>query len=159
MDVHGQWGASPPRRRIIRNYVPRRYPSNHFRAFYRMTRSVYTFCGFQKLNSIGFCVVCAFCGNYKQRNYKYNRGCRINIIRSLMNHKLHVHYTNIRTPTSPTNSSLYHSKYRMNHICCCHIILFYLESSYTNTISNNTYTHHQLVLQPIQLEHQMSQPH
>ena len=27
-----------------------------------MTRSVYTLCGFQNLNPVGFCVVCAFCG-------------------------------------------------------------------------------------------------
>ena len=31
------------------------------------------FCGFQKLKSVGFCVFCEFCGNYKQRNYKYKR--------------------------------------------------------------------------------------
>ena len=35
-----------------------------------MTRSVYTLCGFEKNNPVGFCVVCEFCGNYKQRNYK-----------------------------------------------------------------------------------------
>ena len=32
-------------------------------AFCRMTRSVYTLCGFQKLKSVGFCVFCEFCGN------------------------------------------------------------------------------------------------
>ena len=31
-----------------------------------------------------------------------------------MNHKLYVHYTNIKTPTYPINTSLYHFKYRMN---------------------------------------------
>ena len=44
--------------------------SNHFRAVCRMTRSVYTLCGFQKLNPVGFCVFCEICGNYKQRNHK-----------------------------------------------------------------------------------------
>ena len=29
------------------------------------------FCGFQKLKPVGFCVFCAFCGNYKQRSNKY----------------------------------------------------------------------------------------
>ncbi|WP_308278693.1 hypothetical protein, partial [Prevotella sp.] len=45
------------------------------------------------LNPVGFCVVCAFCGNYKQRRYKY---------KSL----------------SPINSNLhfYHSIYRMNQL-------------------------------------------
>ena len=28
------------------------------------------FCGFEKLKPVGFCVVCAFCGNYIQKNYK-----------------------------------------------------------------------------------------
>ena len=28
------------------------------------------FCGFGKLKPVGFCVVCAFCGNYIQKNYK-----------------------------------------------------------------------------------------
>ena len=58
-----------------------------------MTRSVYTLCGYQNLKPVGFCVVCAFCGNYKQRKYKY---------KSL----------------SPINSNLhfYHSKYQMNLI-------------------------------------------
>ena len=27
------------------------------------------FCGFEKLKPVGFCVVCAFCGNYIQKNY------------------------------------------------------------------------------------------
>ena len=27
------------------------------------------FCGFEKLKPVGFCVVCAFCGNYIQMNY------------------------------------------------------------------------------------------
>ena len=51
------------------------------------------FCGFEKLKPVGFCVVCAFCGNYKQRKYKY---------KSL----------------SPINSNLhfYHSIYRMNQL-------------------------------------------
>ena len=26
------------------------------------------FCGFQKLKPVGFCVLCEFCGNYKQNN-------------------------------------------------------------------------------------------
>ena len=43
-----------------------------------MTRSVYTLCGFQKLKPVGFCVVCAFCGNYKQRRYKYKSLSPIN---------------------------------------------------------------------------------
>ena len=43
-----------------------------------MTRSVYTLCGFQNLNPVGFCVVCAFCGNYKQRRYKYKSLSPIN---------------------------------------------------------------------------------
>ena len=46
------------------------YTSNQFCAFCRMTRSVYTLCGFEKLKPVGFCVLCAFCGNYTQRNYK-----------------------------------------------------------------------------------------
>ena len=37
--------------------------------------------------------------------------------------------------------------------------IVFFESLYTNAISNSTYTHHQLVLQPIQLEHQMFLPH
>ena len=28
------------------------------------------FCGFEKLKPVGFCVVCAFCGNYIQKNYR-----------------------------------------------------------------------------------------
>ena len=28
------------------------------------------FCGFEKLRPVGFCVVCAFCGDYIQKNYK-----------------------------------------------------------------------------------------
>ena len=44
--------------------------SNHFCAVCRMTRSVYTLCGFEKNNPVGFCVVCEFCGNHKQRKYK-----------------------------------------------------------------------------------------
>lgn len=36
-----------------------------------MTRSVYTLCGFQNLKPVDFCVVCEFCGNYKQ---SYIRG-------------------------------------------------------------------------------------
>ena len=28
------------------------------------------FCGFEKLKPVGFCVVCAFCGNYIQKSYK-----------------------------------------------------------------------------------------
>ena len=58
-----------------------------------MTRSVYTICVFQNLKPVGFCVVCAFCGNYKQRRYKY---------KSL----------------SPINCNLYfyYSKFRMNLI-------------------------------------------
>ena len=30
-----------------------------------MTRSVYTLYGFEKNKPVGFCVICAFCGNYK----------------------------------------------------------------------------------------------
>ena len=41
------------------------------------------FCGFQKLKPVGFCVLCEFRGNYKQKIYKYKRGCRLNIIRPL----------------------------------------------------------------------------
>ena len=33
-----------------------------------------------------------------------------NISDNYTNHKLYVHYTNIKTPTSPINSSLYHSR-------------------------------------------------
>ena len=67
---------------------------------------------------VGFCVFSEFCGNYKQRSYKqrshkFKGGCRLSIIRPLTNHKLHVHYTNHRTPASPINLSLYHSEYRM----------------------------------------------
>ena len=62
-------------------------------AFCRMTRSVYTLCGFQKLKPVGFCVVCAFCGNYKQRRYKYKSLSPINC-----------------------NLQFYHSKFRMNPI-------------------------------------------
>ena len=58
-----------------------------------MTRSVYTLCGFQKLKPVGFCVVCAFCGNYKQRRYKYKSLSPINC-----------------------NLQFYHSKFRMNPI-------------------------------------------
>ena len=55
-----------------------------------MTRSVYTVCVFEKLKPVGFCVFCEFCGNYKQRNYKYNY--------TLINEpNINVHYTNIRT--------------------------------------------------------------
>ena len=38
-----------------------------------MTLSVYTLCGFEKNKPVGFCVFSEFCGNYKQRNYKYKR--------------------------------------------------------------------------------------
>ena len=48
-----------------------------------MTHSVYTLCGFQKHNPVGFCVFCEIYGNYIQRNHKYKRGGRLNIIRSL----------------------------------------------------------------------------
>ena len=37
--------------------------SYQFCAFCRMTRSVYTVCGFQRLKPVGFCVFCAFRGN------------------------------------------------------------------------------------------------
>ena len=43
-----------------------------------MTRSVYTLCGFQNLKPVGFCVFCEFCGNYKQRRYKYKSISPIN---------------------------------------------------------------------------------
>ena len=43
-----------------------------------MTRSVYTLCGFQKLKPVGFCVFCEFCGNYKQKSYKYKSLSPIN---------------------------------------------------------------------------------
>ena len=43
-----------------------------------MTRSVYTLCGFKKLKSVGFCVFCEFCGNYKQRSHKYKSLSPIN---------------------------------------------------------------------------------
>ena len=46
-----------------------------------------------------------------QRSYKYKRGGRLNINVHYTNHILYVHYTNIKTPTSPINSSLYHSRY------------------------------------------------
>ena len=59
-----------------------------------MTHSVYTLCGFQKHNPVGFCVFCEIYGNYIQRNHKYNRGGRLNIIRSLHDKILYVHYTN-----------------------------------------------------------------
>ena len=45
------------------------------------------------LNPVGFCVVCAFCGNYKQRRYKYKSFSPINC-----------------------NLQFYHSKFRMNHV-------------------------------------------
>ena len=32
-----------------------------------MTRSVYTLCGFQNINPVGFCVVCAFCGGLQAK--------------------------------------------------------------------------------------------
>ncbi|WP_308278590.1 hypothetical protein, partial [Prevotella sp.] len=38
--------------RIHRNDCLRRYTSNHFCAFCRMTRSVYTLCGFGKLKPV-----------------------------------------------------------------------------------------------------------
>ena len=68
-----------------------------------MTRSVYTLCGFEKLKPVGFCVVCAFCGDYKQRRYKY---------KSLI----------------PDNCNLqfYHSKFRMNRILFVEVQPFYL---------------------------------
>ena len=59
-----------------------------------MTRSVYTLCGFQKLKSVGFCVFCEFCGNYKQRSHKYKSlspiNCNLHIYHStsLMNIKM-----------------------------------------------------------------------
>ena len=56
-----------------------------------MTRSVYTLCGFQNFKPVGFCVVCAFCGNYKQRRYKYKSLSPINC-----------------------NLQFYHSKFWMN---------------------------------------------
>lgn len=34
-----------------------------FCEFCRMTPSVYTLCGFQKLKPVGFCVFREFCGN------------------------------------------------------------------------------------------------
>lgn len=37
----------------------------HFCVVCRMMRSVYTLCGFEKNNSVGFCGICEFCGNYK----------------------------------------------------------------------------------------------
>ena len=37
---------------------------NHFSAVCRMTRSVYTLCGFEKNNPVGFCAVCEIRGNY-----------------------------------------------------------------------------------------------
>ena len=58
-----------------------------------MTRSVYKLCGFQNLKPVGFCVVCAFCGNYKQRRYKYKSlspiNCNLNCCHFLfwMSHK------------------------------------------------------------------------
>ena len=66
----------------------RRYTGYHFCAFCRMTRSVYTLCGFEKNKSVGFCVFGEFCGNYKQRSYKqnYTSITRTNIIRSLHEH-------------------------------------------------------------------------
>ena len=78
---------SHPRLSIIRR-LRRRYTSNQFCAFCRMTRSVYTLCGFKKFMPVGFCVFGEFCGSYKQRSYKqrnhkYKWGCRLNIIRSL----------------------------------------------------------------------------
>ena len=66
-----------PRLSMIRR-LRRRYTSNQFCAFCRMTRSVYTLCGFQKLKPVGFCVFCEFCGNYKQRRYKYKSLSQIN---------------------------------------------------------------------------------
>ena len=54
-----------------------------------MTRSVYTLCGFQKFKPVGFCVVCVvcvFCGNYKQRRYKYKS-------LSLINCNLHFYHS------------------------------------------------------------------
>ena len=74
-------------------YPRRRYTNYQFCAFCRMTRSVYTLCVFQNLNPVGFCVVCAFCGNYKQRRYKYKSFSPINC-----------------------NLQFYHSKFRMNHV-------------------------------------------
>ena len=32
-----------------------------------MTRSVYTLCVFQNLNPVGFCVICAFCGELQAK--------------------------------------------------------------------------------------------
>ena len=81
--------------------------SYHFCAVCRMTRSVYTLCGFEKNKPVGFCAFCEIRGNYIQRNHKYKRGGRLNI---------NDNYTNIRTPTSPITSCLYHSEYRMNRL-------------------------------------------
>ncbi len=36
-----------------------------------MTRSVYTLCEFQKIKSVGFCVIREFCGKYEYRKYMY----------------------------------------------------------------------------------------
>lgn len=34
----------------------------HFCVVCRMMRSIYTLCGFEKNNSVGFCGICEFCG-------------------------------------------------------------------------------------------------
>ena len=55
------------------------------------------------LNPVGFCVVCAFCGDYKQRRYKYK----------------------ILIPDN-CNLQFYHSKFRMNRILFVEVQPFYL---------------------------------
>ena len=51
-------------------------------------------------------------------------------------YKLYVHYTNIKTPTFTINSSLYHSKYRMN-LKNVLLALLVLSKTFSNFASNN----------------------
>ena len=87
-------GASPPRRRIIRNYVT--YATQAIISVSSCLAKRRLFCGFQKFKSVGFCVVCEFRGNYMQGTSKQISPSKI--IRPLHESKLYVHYTNIGTP-------------------------------------------------------------
>ena len=56
-----------------------RHTSNQFCAFCRMTRSVYTLCGFRNINPVGFCVVCVFCGNFSPHYSKAKNAMRTSL--------------------------------------------------------------------------------
>ena len=77
------------------------------------------FCGFEKLKArrllCGLCVLWKL--HTKELQVKlYVHYTSYKLYVHYTSYKLYVHYTNIKTPTSTINSSLYHSKYRMNLI-------------------------------------------